>query len=149
MIKSDINSMKNLPTRHTYSTYANELSSLRIFCKAQTSCAKSALLRSPTRYIVWGRTICPAHYGTKLFLKSNFNFEKKHLKLHEIHIFYYTFRLKWFVKFWIRLQRFFDHSVAGTHYSIKVYTYCILDLFICKWTRLNLKVVGRVYGAIS
>ena len=76
MIKSDINSMKNLPTRHTYSTYANELSSLRIFCKAQTSCAKSALLRSPTRYIVWGRTICPAYYGTKLFLKSNFNFEK-------------------------------------------------------------------------
>ena len=65
--------------RHTYSTYANELSSLRIFCKAQTSCAKSALLRSPTRYIVWGRTICPAHYGTKLFLKSNFNFLKKHV----------------------------------------------------------------------
>ena len=64
-------------------------------------------------------------------------------------IFYYSFRLKSLVKFWIRLQRFFDHFVAGTHYSIKVYTYCILDLFICKWTRLNLKVVGRVYGAIS
>ena len=76
LIKSDKNSVKNLPTRHIYSTYANELSSLRIFCTAQTSCAKSALLRSPTRYIVWGRTICPAHYGTKLFLKSNFNFEK-------------------------------------------------------------------------
>ena len=146
-MKIDKNSMKNLPKRHAYSTYANELSSLRIFCTAQSSCAKSALLRSPTRYIVWGRTICPAYYVAKLFLKSNFNFEKTSEMTRDI--FYYSFRLRWFVKFWIRLQRFFDHSVAGTHYSIKVYTYCILDLFICKWTRLNLKVVGRVYGAIS
>ena len=147
LIKCDKNSVKNLSTRHTYSTYANELSSLRIFCTAQTSCAKSALLRSPTRYIVWGRTICPTHYGTKLFLKSNFNFEKTFEMTRDN--LYNSFRLKWFVKFWIRLLRFFDHSLAGTHYSIKVYTYCILDLFICKWTRLNLKVVGRVYGAIS